>query len=106
MFLYTFLNLCVFLVAKRLVDTEQVFKGKVLDIKLQETKLKLNNEESERDNIEKSRTISVSNLPEGVKESDVHIHFQKKKNDGGEVERVTFFLERNTALVVFEDPEG
>jgi hypothetical protein len=84
-------------VAKRVINTQQVFKGKVLDVKLQESKI---------ENVEKSRTILVSGLPEGVTESDVHIHFQKKKNGGGEVEKVTVLPEGNTALVVFEDPEG
>jgi hypothetical protein len=98
MLLYTFLILFLFLVAKRVIHTQQVFKGKVLDVKLQD--------ESKRENVEKSRTILVSNLPEGVTESGVYIHFQKKKNGGGEVEKVTVLPEGNTALVVFEDPEG
>jgi hypothetical protein len=92
------LNSFLFLVAKRVIHTQQVFKGQVLDVKLQD--------ESKRENVEKSRTILVSNLPEGVTESGVYIHFQKKKNGGGEVEKVTVLLEGNTALVVFEDPEG
>ncbi|CAB4023542.1 poly [ADP-ribose] polymerase 14-like isoform X2 [Paramuricea clavata] len=92
-------------VAKKVVGREQVFKGKVLNIKLQETETNPNNEESERENVEKARTILVSGLPEGVTEGDVHIHFQKKKNGGGEVEKVTILPEENTALVVFEDPE-
>ena len=100
MFLHALKFVCV--VAKRVVNTEQVFKGKVVDLKLQGS----NNEESEKENVEKSRTILVSNLPDGVTEGDVHIHFQKKKNGGGEVEKVTVLPEGNTALVVFEDPEG
>ena len=92
--------------AKRVIEIHQVFKGKVLNVKLQETETNPNNEESERENSEKSRTIFVSGLPEGVTESDVRIHFQKKKNGGGEVKQVTVLPERNTALVVFEDPEG
>ncbi|CAB4023539.1 poly [ADP-ribose] polymerase 14-like isoform X2 [Paramuricea clavata] len=92
-------------VAKKVVDREQVFKGKVLNVKLKDTETNPNNEESEKENVEKSRTILVSNLPDGVTESGFHIHFQKKKNGGGEVEKVTVLPEGNTALVVFEDPE-
>jgi hypothetical protein len=32
----------------------------------------------------------VSGLPEGATENGVHIHFQKKKNGGGEVKKVIF----------------
>ena len=38
-------------------------------------------------------------------ESNVHIHFQRKKNGGGEIERVTL-LKGGKAIVVFEDPKG
>ena len=60
----------------------------------------------ERENIDKSRTVLVSDLPEGASESDVHVHFQKNRNGGGEVEKVTLLQEENKALVVFEDPQG
>ena len=70
----------MFLVATSVVRTQQVFKGNMLVVKLQEPKSKRNNEAPERENIDKSRTVSVSDLPEEASESDVHIHFQKNKN--------------------------
>ena len=95
----------MFLVARSVIRTQQFFKGKKLVVKLQEPKSKRNNNPLGRESIDKSRTVSVSDLPEGTSESDVHIHFQKNKN-GGEVEKVTLLQEKNKALVVFEDPEG
>ena len=75
-------------------------------VKLQEPESKRNNEPPERESTDKSRTVLVSDLPEGASESDVHIHFQKNRNGGGEVEKVVLLQEKNKALVVFEDPEG
>lgn len=37
---------------------------------------------------------------------NLHIHFQKIKNGGGEVEGVEFHAEGNTAIVTFEDANG
>ena len=51
------------------------------------------------------RTVLVSNLPEGMTENNVWIHFQKKKNGGGEVEKVQM-LGEGKARVVFEEREG
>ena len=48
--------------------------------------------------------VLVFGLPEGVTENRIHIHFQKEKNGGGNVEYVVMYKGR--ALVVFEDPEG
>ena len=76
-------------------------------VKLQEPKSKRNNEPPDRAiNVDKSRTVSVSDLPEETSKKDVHIHFLKGKNGGGEVEKVILLQEENKALVVFEDPEG
>ena len=55
--------------------------------------------------LEYDRTILVSGLPEGVTENTVHIHFQKKKNGGDNVEKVTL-LAGGKATVVFENPKG
>ena len=77
-------------------------KGNVLSLELQEAKV--TSEKSGRDeNVEKS--VFVSGLPEGVTEKGITIHFQKKKNGGGEVEKV-IVLSRNSALVLFQDAEG
>ena len=51
------------------------------------------------------RKILVSGLPDGTAKNSVHIHFQKKKNGGGEIERITL-LNEGKALVLFEDPKG
>ena len=56
--------------AKRVINTQQVFKGKVLDVKLQESKI---------ENVEKSRTILVSGLPKGVTESESSYPLSKEK---------------------------
>lgn len=40
-----------------------------------------------------------------MKEENITIHFQRKKNGGGEVEKVTL-LTGGQAMVVFEDPTG
>ena len=92
--------------ATLVVRTQQVFKGNMLVVKLQEIKSKRNNEPPEKESIDKSRTVSVSDLPEEASESDVHIHFQKNRNGGGEVKKVVLLQEENKALVVFEDPQG
>jgi hypothetical protein len=94
-----------FSVAKRVVDTPQVFKGRNLTVILQEAEGKPDNEKSEDESIDESRAILVSDLPAGTSESAVHIHFQKKKSGGGEIEKV-IILEGNKAMVVFEELEG
>ena len=91
--------------AKTVIRTPQVFRGKQLVVRLQEPDSTPDNELPERKNVDETRTILVSDLPEGVSESDVHIHFQKKRN-GGEVDKVIILQEENKALVLFEDPEG
>lgn len=40
-----------------------------------------------------------------MKESAVHIHFQKKKNGGGDIEKITL-LAGGKAMVVFENAKG
>ena len=75
-------------------------KGNVL-----KTKLKGQEATSNNDSVEKQRTIVVSNVPESVSESAIQIHFQKKKNGGGDIEKVVV-LPDNKALVVFENDEG
>ena len=52
-----------------------------------------------------SRKILVSGLPEETREKEVHIHFQKKKNGGGDIERI-ILLNGGKALVLFEEPKG
>ena len=93
--------------AKTVANTEQKFKGKKLEVKLVTDTLKnmkeLRNEK--RDERNEPKTISVSGLPEGSTENSVYIHFQKKKNGGGEIEKVEM-LGQGKAIVVFEEPRG
>ena len=87
--------------AKRVVDKQQIFKGKPLKVKL--LVKKYNNKESEIE--ENGNTVLVSDLPEGLTENNIHTHFQKE-NGGGDVQEVILFPGNKQALVVFEDPEG
>ena len=50
------------------------------------------------------RTVVVSNFPAGVGEDELKIHFQKKKNGGGDVCEVVIY--GNIAFVIFDSPEG
>lgn len=84
-------------VAEKVVKTEQTFKGNVLKVKSLVTE--------NMKGIMESTTVKVSELPEGATENTVHIHFQKRKNGGGEVKKVEM-LEEGKARVTFEDPQG
>ncbi|XP_046856440.1 uncharacterized protein LOC124449537 isoform X2 [Xenia sp. Carnegie-2017] len=50
-----------------------------------------------------SRTIVVLNPPSGVSEDEFTIHFQKKKNGGGDVDEVK--VEKGVAFVIFDSLE-
>ncbi|NXK47418.1 RBM43 protein, partial [Chauna torquata] len=58
-----------------------------------------------------ARTVVISGVPDGVLNDDVMsdilmIHFQKSKNNGGDVEEVMYpTMEKGVAYVVFEDEE-
>ena len=96
------------LVASAVVERQQTIKGKVVQVKPleAETKSKFKSSQNKASSTEKeARTISVSGLPEDVTEKGLLIHFQKKKNRGGDIEKTTL-LPGGKALVVFEDPEG
>ena len=92
-----------------MVNTQQILNGKVLELKRLGTETekenveKLGNKESSGEN--ESTTVMVSGLPEGSIEKGVWIHFQKRKNGGGEVVRV-LLLKEGKAMVTFEDPRG
>ena len=93
--------------AKTVANTTQIFKGKELEVKLGTDKLQnleeLSNEKHDERNEQK--TISVSGLPEGSTENCVQIHFQKRKNGGGEIDKIEL-LGQGKAIIVFEDPQG
>ena len=88
-----------------MVKTEQIFKGNILEMKhlVTEKMEKLRNEENFDEN--ESTTVTVSGLPEGSTENSVNIHFQNKKNGGGDVEEVEM-LGEGKAMITFEDPQG
>ena len=95
--------------AEAVVNTEQLFNGSLLKVKrLGREKLKhdvekLKNNEHSRE--KESTTVEVSGLPVGSTEKNVHIHFQKRKNGGGEVLKVEMLGEEK-ARVTFENPQG
>ena len=52
-----------------------------------------------------ARTVVIWNIPPQITKDHVHIHFQKSKNGGGEVDDI-FITKDGKAVVVFEKPEG
>ena len=95
--------------AEAVVSTEQLFKGKVLEVKRLGT-AKMNEDvemlkDKENPAEKEPTTVEVSGLPVGSTGKSVHIHFQKRKNCGGEVQKVAM-LGDGKARVTFEDPQG
>ena len=92
-----------------MVNTKQIFKQSILEVKrlgtenMKESVEELENKESSGEN--ESTTVMVSGLPEGSTKNSVHIHFQKKKNGGGEVNKVEM-LGEGKAMITFQDPQG
>ena len=92
-----------------MVNTKQIFKQNILEVKrlgtenMKESAEELENKESSGEN--ESTTVMVSGLPEGSTKNSVHIHFQKKKNGGGEVNKVEM-LGEGKAMITFQDPQG
>lgn len=83
--------------AKRVVATEIIIQGEIVDVELVDTEAGFWKK--------KSGTVLVSGLHEGITENHVHIHFQRKKNGGGEVKKL-MLLPGKKAMVVFEDIQG
>ena len=95
-------------VAKRVVNTKQIFKQNTLEVKrlgIERMKKSVEELEDKENSGEKESTVMVSGLPEGSTENSVHIHFQKKKNGGGEVNKVEM-LREGKAMITFQDPQG
>ncbi|XP_046839274.1 protein mono-ADP-ribosyltransferase PARP14-like isoform X3 [Xenia sp. Carnegie-2017] len=92
-------------VASQVVHTQQIMKGKILNVELMENETfeREENDVYEETSDKISRSVVVSSLPEGVKKNNLHIHFQKKKNGGGDISEVQIFPDKNQALVVFDD---
>ena len=89
------------------MNTQQIFKGKVLEVKHPGTEMATENvvNRSDESSGERESTVMVSGLPEGSTENSVYIHFQKKKYGGGDIQRVEM-LGQGKAMLTFEDPEG
>ncbi|XP_048576483.1 uncharacterized protein LOC5513363 isoform X2 [Nematostella vectensis] len=51
------------------------------------------------------RTVKVTDFPEGLSKNDLWIHFQKRRNGGGDVEDVILEQDGSVALVIFENEE-
>ena len=52
------------------------------------------------------RTVVVYDLPSGIQEDELIIHFQKAKHGGGDVDEVQFGEDGTVAFVIFDAPEG
>ena len=94
----------LFSVAKQVFVREQKMKGKAVRVELIEAEI--HNTETVETSGKEFPTVLVTGLPEGTTQNSVHIHFQKKKNGGGEIKEVQFHPETNEAIVVFEEIEG
>ena len=83
-------------------------KGKTLNVELMENETfeREENDVYEETSDKISRSVVVSSLPDGPKEHELHIHFQKQKNGGGDVSEVHIFPDKNQAFVVFDDIQG
>ena len=91
--------------AKVVINTKQTFgEGNVLEVMRLET-YKEKEKNKERNRRKEARTILVSGFHKEATENSIYIHFQKKKNGGGEIEKVELKGE-GKAMVTFEDPEG
>lgn len=51
------------------------------------------------------RSICVKGIPEGTTAEELTIHFQRKKNGGGDVDTIVM-NKRGTAVITFDNPEG
>ena len=103
MFFCLFL-LCLFLyfvfhlAAKQAVDSEIKILGEIVQAEFIDTETGIWKNEP--------GTVLVSGLPEGTTENHLRIHFQKKINGGGEIEKVTILPGDEGALVYFEEIQG
>lgn len=90
---------------KQVIAKEQRLKGKNVNVGLP---IRETNSQTQKFVASKNKhgTILVSNLPEEITANGVYIHFQKKKNKGGEIREVKLQPNTKEAMVVFEDIEG
>ena len=50
------------------------------------------------------RTVVAWNFPADVGEDELRIHFQEKKNGGGDIDYIV--ADESLAFVIFDSPEG
>ncbi|XP_046839282.1 N-myc-interactor-like isoform X2 [Xenia sp. Carnegie-2017] len=84
-------------VAKRVLEVKQIFESTTLNVQLEENELFQNLEIGKR-------KVFVYGLPEDITENAVKIHFQKKRNGGGDIKEVNL-LKNGFAEIVFEKAE-
>lgn len=53
-----------------------------------------------------SRSVFVTGFNAATKSEDLIIHFQRKKNGGGDIDSVVISSKKGAAIVTFDDPEG
>ena len=97
--------------AKNLIDKQQLkFEGRAVLVAKPESfelePMKVQKQRDVKTAGKEERTIVVSGFPEGTTQNTIHIHFQREKNKGGEVEGVILLPEKKEAFVIFEDPRG
>lgn len=69
------------------------------------TSLSLVDEDVHIDPTKANRSISVRGIPVGTKAEDLVIHFQRKRNGGGDVDDIVM-NKRGSAVVTFDKAEG
>lgn len=53
-----------------------------------------------------SRSVFVTGLNAATKSEDLIIHFQRKKNGGGDIDSIVISRKKGAAVVTFDDPKG
>ena len=53
-----------------------------------------------------SRSIVVSNIPPEVPGEQLLIHFQRKRNGGGEIDRICMIEADGNAVIIFDEADG
>ena len=53
-----------------------------------------------------SRSVVVTEFKSSTTSEQLIIHFQRKQNGGGDIERITRSFKRQAAVITFHKPEG
>ena len=65
-----------------------------------------NKDYEEFDEEKASRSIVVSNIPPEVPGEQLLIHFQRKRNGGGEIDRICMIEADGNAVIIFDEADG